>query len=47
MTSVSTTSPTTTVTRHPVGETYVYAAVAAVIVVIIAAVAALLLRRRS
>jgi len=47
MTSVSTTSPTTTVTRHPVGETYVYAAVAAVIVVIIAALAALLLRRRS
>jgi len=47
MTSVSTTLPTTTVTRHPVGETYVYAAVAAVIVVIIAALAALLLRRGS
>ncbi|ESQ26585.1 MAG: hypothetical protein JCHSAcid_02370 [uncultured Acidilobus sp. JCHS] len=47
MTSKSTTPLTTTVTRHPVGETYVYAAVAAVIVVIIAALAALLMRRRS
>jgi len=47
MTSKSTTSLTTTVTRHPVGEAYVYAAVAAVIIVIIAAVAALLMRRRS
>jgi len=44
---VSTAPPTTTVTRHPVSETYAYAAVTAVIVVIIAVAAVLLLRRGS